>query len=308
MSLPPSSGLAILIHRQVAGYNPLNEPADPEHTNLITFYARVEKAIREVDPDHILFLDGNTYAMDFRRFDTVLPNCVYAMHDYSTMGFPMGEQFEGTAQQKTKLRSAFERKVEFMRERKVPIWNGEFGPVYAFDSEEGHEQINKRRYAVLEEQLAIYAETNVSWSIWLYKDIGYQGMMYVPKDSAWYKLLGPFIEKKARLGVDFWGRDDKEVSHIYAPIKQHFKDVVPKGHWNKKYPSPLWDMSRHIDRVVRECLLSEYLAHEMADYFKGKSLEELDELAASFKFENCVQRVELNDILQNDAEKRGKLQ
>ncbi len=80
--------------------------------------------------------------MDFRRFDTVLPNCVYAMHDYSMMGFPMGEQFEGLAEQKAKLRVAFERKVEFMRQRKVPIWNGEFGPVYAFDSERDSEQIN----------------------------------------------------------------------------------------------------------------------------------------------------------------------
>ncbi|KAH7419233.1 glycoside hydrolase family 5 protein [Cadophora sp. MPI-SDFR-AT-0126] len=287
----------------VAGYNPLNEPADPQHVNLTSFYTRIEKEIRKIDPDHILFLDGNTYAMDFRKFDTVLPNCVYSMHDYSIMGFPMQEQFEGTAAQKTKLRASFERKVEFMRQKKVPIWNGEFGPVYAFDSEADSEKTNAKRYALLKEQLSVYAETNVSWSIWLYKDIGYQGMMYVPKDSAWFKLLGPFIEKKAKLGVDFWGRDDKDVGHIYAPIKQHFQDVVPKEHWNKKYPSPLWDMSRHIDRVVRECLLSEYLAYEMADYFKGKSFEELDELAASFKFENCVQRKDLNDILQKDAEK-----
>ena len=286
---------------KVAGYNPLNEPADPEHTRLISFYERINAAIREVDQDHILFLDGNTYAMDFRHFKTILPNCVYAMHDYSSMGFPSQEQYAGTVEHKQKLRKSFERKVEFMRQHDVPIWNGEFGPVYAFKSEQGHEEINQRRYALLEEQLAIYAESGVSWSIWLYKDIGYQGMLHVATTSAWFKLLGPFMEKKARLGVDFWGRDDKEVAEIYAPVKQHFKDVVPKEHWNKKYPSPLWDMGRHIDRVLRECLLSEYLCFEMAEYFRGKSEEELKELAASFKFENCVQREELNAILQRDA-------
>jgi len=41
----------------VAGYNPLNEPTDSEHTRLLAFYDRVEKAIRAIDPDHILFLE-----------------------------------------------------------------------------------------------------------------------------------------------------------------------------------------------------------------------------------------------------------
>jgi hypothetical protein len=41
----------------VAGYNPLNEPTDVEHTRLLDFYVRVEKAIRAIDPHHILFLE-----------------------------------------------------------------------------------------------------------------------------------------------------------------------------------------------------------------------------------------------------------
>ncbi|RDW75744.1 hypothetical protein BP5796_06565 [Coleophoma crateriformis] len=287
----------------IAGYNPVNEPADPEHKNLIAFYNTFSTRIRAIDPDHILFLEGNTYAMDFRKFDTVIPNAVYAMHDYSFFGFPGFEQFTGTDAQKAKLRHQFERKVEFMRERKVPIWNGEFGPVY----ERNDEVANAKRYALLGEQLDIYAETNVSWSIWLYKDIGYQGMLYVPPTSAWHQLLQPFLDKKAATGVDFWGRNDTEATKaVYEPIKQHFKEVVPERFWNKRYPSPLWDMARHIDRAVRENLLSEYMNYEMASYFEGKTLAELDELAASFKFENCVQRTDLNSILQKDATKSAK--
>lgn len=67
----------------VAGYNPLNEPCDPEHHRLPAFYDRIEPAIRRIDPNHILWLDGNTFAMEWRGFDKVLPNCVYALHDYS---------------------------------------------------------------------------------------------------------------------------------------------------------------------------------------------------------------------------------
>ena len=67
----------------IAGYNPINEPCDPEHYRLPAFYDRFEPAIRKVDPHHILWLDGNTFAMEWKFFDKVLPNCVYAMHDYS---------------------------------------------------------------------------------------------------------------------------------------------------------------------------------------------------------------------------------
>jgi aryl-phospho-beta-D-glucosidase BglC (GH1 family) len=64
----------------IAGCNPLNEPADPEDTRLLVWYDRIEKAIRAVDPDHMLFLDGNTYAMDFTAFcvDRSLPKTVYS--------------------------------------------------------------------------------------------------------------------------------------------------------------------------------------------------------------------------------------
>lgn len=77
----------------VAGYNPINEPCDPEHVRLPAFYKRFEAAIRKVDPDHILWLDGNTFAMEWKGFDDcILPNCVYALHDYSVcFAFPLSD-------------------------------------------------------------------------------------------------------------------------------------------------------------------------------------------------------------------------
>jgi len=55
------------------------------------------------------------------------------------------------------------------------IWNGEFGPVYASPDQADHEQINQQRYNLLGEQLSIYKQDQIHWSIWLYKDIGFQG-------------------------------------------------------------------------------------------------------------------------------------
>jgi hypothetical protein len=116
------------------------------------------------------------------------------------------------------------------------------------------------------------------------------------------KLLRPFLEKKAALGTDFWGRNDaQDMKDIYGPLFAHLRDVVPAEFQKRRYPSPLWGIERHAERVLREMLMGEYLGFEMAELFRGKTFEELDELAASFKLENCVQRSGLNEILKKDS-------
>ncbi|KAK3309291.1 glucan 1,3-beta-glucosidase [Chaetomium strumarium] len=294
----------------VAGYNPLNEPADPQHARLVAWYERVERAIRAVDPDHMLFLDGNTYAMDFSAFDPAraLPNAVYSCHDYARLGFPGGEQYDGSDAQRLHLRASFARKVAFMRAAGVPIWNGEFGPVYQQhdrDGAESAEATNERRFALLREQLRIYREFDapVSWSIWLWKDIGYQGMVHLDPDSAYMRLVRPFVEKKKRLGLDFWGVADKSAvdGEVYAPFIAKLREMVPAHLLRKKYPNT-WTFDRQVERVVRECLMSEYLGWEMAELFANKTEVELEELASSFALEKCVTRVRLNEILRSDAQ------
>lgn len=239
--------------------------------------------------------------MDFRAFpEKPLPNAVYACHDYSMLGFPIGEQYEGTADQNKKLRLSFERKVEFMRRKNVPIWNGEFGPVYQNERKEGAEGIktNVKRFGLLQEQLSTYAETDVSWSIWLYKDIGYQGMVYLDPESSYMKLIQPFVEKKQRLGLDFWGVVNKDgVKHLYEPFLEGMKQEVIEPYRSSRYPK-VWTLERHFERVIRETLMSEYIGWEMAELFRGKTEEELEDLASCFSFDKCIKREKLNDILR----------
>ncbi|KAL4947756.1 glycoside hydrolase superfamily [Aspergillus filifer] len=297
----------------VAGYNPLNEPADPTlddngrpGARLLAWYARVEKAIRAVDAEHMLFLDGNTYSMDFTAFQDTppLPNTVYSIHDYSKFGFPGLEQYAGTDAQKQQLRASFERKVAFMRRANVPVWNGEFGPVYQDPKRDGAEAaaaINAGRLALLTQQLCMYREEGIGWSIWLYKDIGYQGMTYVSPDSAYLRLIQPFLEKKQRLGLDFWSIVPRDaVKPIYDTFFAEIKGMVDEKFHKGRYPKQ-WTFERQFERVIRETLLSEYVGWEMAELFRGKNEEELEELAASFALENCVVRGELNEVLKRDA-------
>ncbi|KAJ1325301.1 cellulase family glycosylhydrolase [Microdochium nivale] len=296
----------------VAGYNPLNEPADPKHTRLLAWYVRVEAAIRTQDPEHMLFLDGNTYAMDFSAFagTAPLPNTVYSCHDYSTLGFPLPEQYEGTDEQKARLRSSFRRKNEYMRTAGVPIWNGEWGPVYQDPRRDPDAaETNRKRIALLREQLDIYREAgDVSWSIWLYKDIGYQGMVYADPEGAYARLIREFVDKKQRLALDFWGVADKSGvdGEVYGPFIDKLRAEIPAHLREKKYPQ-IWTFDRQVVRVVRESLVSEYLGWEMAELFRGKTEDELEELAASFALRNCKTRDELNDALRADAARSRRI-
>ena len=147
----------------VAGYNPMNEPADPQHSGLITYYDRVYQAIQTVDPNHILFFDGNTFATDFSGFPEDAakrwPNAAYSIHDYSVFGFPKSpEPYARTEEQRRRMRRSYEKKREWMDKLGLCVWNGEWGPVYARREYDGDatDEINERRYNVLKDQLELY--------------------------------------------------------------------------------------------------------------------------------------------------------
>jgi hypothetical protein len=68
----------------------------------------------------------------------------------------------------------------------------------------------------------------------------------------------------------------------------------------KKYPG-YWGTLRHLDRAVWHTLLADSLQMEFAELFRGKSMGELDELARSFHFDQCIQRETLNKMMSDKA-------
>ncbi|KAI0258886.1 glycoside hydrolase [Gloeopeniophorella convolvens] len=291
----------------IAGYNPLNEPADPSHQGLVDWYDRVYHAIRAIDPKHALFLDGNTFASDFSRFGDAFKrwdNVSYAFHDYSVFGFPSSPApYTGSEEQLIRMRKSYQRKRAWMDEHNLCVWNGEWGPVYARKQYEGEETdaINAARVHVLKDQLTLYNKDRLSWSIWLYKDIGFQGMVYVGLNTPYMTLFCDFLAKKHRLATDAWGADASKVAHAFDPIVRLLEREVPPEH-RQLYPYPLWTMEGRVGRIARTTLVAEFLVQEWADHFVGKSEEELDALARSFSFENCLHRDALNKVLTDNAQ------
>jgi endoglucanase len=70
----------------IGGYDLLNEPAwelGPVNQMLMDLYQDITSAIRQVDTNHIIFIEGNWYATDFRGLTPAWDNnMVYSFHKY----------------------------------------------------------------------------------------------------------------------------------------------------------------------------------------------------------------------------------
>jgi aryl-phospho-beta-D-glucosidase BglC (GH1 family) len=279
----------------VAGYNPINEPADPTEQEIMPFYRRLYEAIRGVAPNQLIFLEGNRYSQDFHMFGEPWDGVVYSNHDYALPGFVDGGPYPGVSRgvyvDKEVLEKTFLRRSQYMLEHDVPIWVGEFGPVYPPDDPESHAM----RYEILRDQLEIYARHGVSWAIWTYKDIGLQGVVYASADSSWVERIWPVLEKKARLGVDAWGGTDAKIRHIMEPLEELFAAEYPD------YAPFPFGTQREIELLVRNILLAEPMLPEYGELFRGMNEGDIEEMMRSFRLDKCVQRTELAHILSEYA-------
>ena len=141
------------------------------------FYRRAVAAIRAVDGRHMVFLDGNRYATEFDGFGEPFENAVYAVHQYPAgrgsrrRPVPGADRGGGATTPRSSRRSS-PRMTAYMREHGLPVWVGEFGPVYGAGAERDAQQ---RR--LLADQIDAVDRRGAGWSLWTYKDIGVQGLV-----------------------------------------------------------------------------------------------------------------------------------
>lgn len=274
----------------VAGYNLVNEPGDPNGASLRQFYGRLRRAIRAIDPDHLLFLDGNRYGTDFSVFEETWPNTVYGCHDYALPGFADGGPYPGVSRgryfDRTELERVFQERARFMLDANVPIWVGEFGPVYTGDAAR-----DAMRYRLLADQTATYERHGASWSLWTYKDIGLQGLVYASRNSPYMQRIAPVVAKKKRLGIDAWGSTGDELADVMRPILVSFEKEYPSF---DPYPFGRGDW---IATLVKQILFAEPLVDEFAACFAGATDEDLDACADSFALRSCERREHLLEVL-----------
>jgi endoglucanase len=283
-------------HPGVAGYNLLNEPADESRAVVGPLYQRLVTAVRAVDPDHILFLDGNTYSTEFDVFgepgDPALDdNTVYACHDYAAAGLGRGGLYpgltDGTWFDAEALERKFLQRSEFSRRTGTPVWVGEFGPIYTGDPER-----DAQRRQILDDQLDIYRRHDAGWSIWTYKDLGPQGLVTVRPESPYRARFGEFVAKKARLAADKWGSDGVGVAEVTGPVQDLIAREFPGF---EPYP---WGRQDWVRTLLLNITMAQPLAWEYAELFRGLGEDELTALADSFALGNCTVRTTLASQLE----------
>ncbi|MDA8291885.1 MAG: cellulase family glycosylhydrolase [Actinomycetota bacterium] len=274
----------------VAGYNPMNEPADESREVIGPFYDRLFAAIRAVDPAHVLFVDGNTYSTEFDVFAEPYENTVYTCHDYVAAGLGRGGAYPGETDGVHFDRDAVEKKflqrTEYCRKTGTPIWVGEFGPIYTGDAAR-----DAQRYQVLQDQLEIYRRHNAGWAIWTYKDVGRQGLVHIRPDSTYARHFAEFMAKKDRLGADHWGSTGIGVAEVTEPVQQLVAREFPGF---DPYP---WGRRDWVRTLLLNILCAQPLVGEYARLLAGLDDDALLAFADCFAFENCTVREPLARFL-----------
>lgn len=159
-------------HEWLAGYDLLNEAVTGDACLLNRFYRRLIAAIREVDRNHIIFVEGNHWAMDLdclERFDD--DNIALSVHYYQPLEFtfnlipqlryPLRSQ-KGVFDRRTMARM-LGRYVRQARRQDRPILVGEFG----VNSRQGF--YGEDRW--LKDLLHVFAREGFHWTYWTYKAV-----------------------------------------------------------------------------------------------------------------------------------------
>jgi endoglucanase len=280
----------------VAGYNVMNEPVTnaprgrfgapyaPDWPAINGVYRRVVSAIRCVDPQHIIFLEGDLFSSRFEGLEAPFaPNLVYSSHNYNQAGFGPGTypgQIGGVQWDPEGQNRLFQQHsgTAFARQHNVPLWVGEFGAAY-----NGPSQETPDRLRALDDQIAVFEEGGASWTTWTYKDIDVMGWVQLAPDAEYLRAVGPVLEAKRQMATDFW------MKWLPAtPLKQEIFGLADK----------ILDVSGdpEIDPAdnrtyLAQATLSGYAAlllqRAYARCFAGLSEVEIDRVLQSFAFKNC---------------------
>ncbi len=291
----------------IAGYNLMNEPVnnapsgrfsntyatDWESFNHI--YRRAVEAIRAIDPDHIIFLEGDYFSS---RFDGLEPpfaaNLVYSSHNYTAAGFGPGRYpgvFGGQRWDRVFQESYFldRQGTQFAQQHQVPLWVGEFGAVYNGLAEEIPDRLR-----ALDDQLEVFNARNTHWTMWTYKDVGVMGWLTVVPDSAFMQQVAPLLEAKRELGADFW------MGWLpTTPVREQVRALARsvEAALNDSSLDPLAN-----ETYLTQATLSGYVAQLMqptfARRFAGMTETQLDTMLSAFAFENCIPHAALITVLR----------
>ncbi len=297
----------------VAGYNVMNEPVcgwprgrsplpyQPDWAALNRVYRQVVRAIRMVDPQHIIFLEGDWFSTLFSGLDAPFAdNLVYSSHHYVAAGFGpgpypgtiRGQYWDGAYQAQL---FAAQEGTRYAQEHGVPLWVGEFGAVYNGPAAEQPDRLR-----ALDDQLAVLEEAGVHWTTWTYKDVGVMGWVQLDPACEYMQRIRPVLAAKTELGTDMWSRwlPSTPAREAVRQLGQVVAQVLGAGY----DPQVVHD---HLDAAALAECAAGMLQPAYARSFRGMSEADLDRVLESFCLRNCRVNGELLRILERHLRQSG---
>lgn len=248
------------------GYDLLNEPYLIDSPDLLTeFYRDVTEAVRRVDQNHILLLEGDHFAMQFDCIHEIYDeNTALTFHYYPTVWEPrLLEPSYDPAARRQKFREVLDEVSSIRETFHRPILCGEAG----CEIEPG--QI-EHVMTVLGEMIDLFNEKNISWTLWSYKDAHFMSIVY-PKDSS------PWMQLVARVH-ETWNhhKEMDEANDLMNTIRAlpEFKNATDELCYFMQFRQ-----RGILYRFQTECILKPLL--------KTYTAEELLKLPDSFLLDNC---------------------
>ena len=187
-----------------------------------------------------------------------------------------------------RVEEKFLQRSRYMRDTGTPVYVGEFGAIYTGDA-----TLDAERRQIVDDQLEIYRRYNAGFAIWMYKDLGRQGLTYARPGSPYRQRFDDFVAKKNRLAADQWGSDGEGLHEVTRPVQDLIAREFP--HFDP-YP---WGRFDWVRTLLLNITFAQPLVPEYAELFRGLDDTELVALADSFAFENCAVRESLSKQLRD---------
>ena len=199
----------------IAGYDVLNEAVGSNHKIILGLYKQAIKAIREIDKNHIVFLEGNNWGRDIEFMGKPWDeNMVYSIHFYVPLefifGFVRNLRYPGKMGKghfsKANLKQDLDKYYRLKKKWGVPIYVGEFGQnsrcVYCH-----------RELSWLKDTLALFKQLRFHWTYWTWKAVAQgvypDGIYQYQENPAWINRQGPISGWETYYSL--WNKHKKEI-------------------------------------------------------------------------------------------------
>ena len=243
-----------------------------EFDSLNRLYHETVAAIREIDPDHIIFLEASHPEQDYEKLDPPFaPNLVYSPHYYNPAAIRPGSwpmEVDGVLQDRAQIERDTDWRDGWILRHNAPVWIGEFG-VRRYDSLPDKD-------SVLREILDCYEKRGHSWCYWSFKDFELRGPLYIDPKSAWAEFTRPIRMLKLKYHAD----------RSHTDLKPWRYDQFLEDWEEGDFECSREALEMKLDRNLRDTL-ADQLTLTFARQFAALTFDEIDALTDSFRFENC---------------------